>query len=98
GRSAPGVRHFVKMILLVARPTLSRVVAADLALKHDEHAGANVPVVHALPAIVLVVPQPRLALASLQHLLDTNEGDRAALLRRLQQRAVEVFAARRVLA
>ncbi len=98
GRTAPGAWHFGEHIPLVPRPPFNLVVAANVALEHDKHARTDVLGVRSLPAFRLVIPQPRLGLVLLEHLPDANEGDRAAFLRGIQRRTVEVIAARRAVA
>src|SRR5690606_28535787 len=44
------------------------------------------------------IPEPRLGVVRLEHLLDANEGNRAALQRGIQRRAIEVVATRRAVA
>lgn len=94
-RATPNARNFGQNLRLVSRPALRHVVAADVTFQHHQHAGADVPVVHLLPVrrFGLVVPQPSLALAVLQHLLDADERDGTALLGRLQQGTIEIIAA-----
>src|SRR5690606_986321 len=87
GRAASGARHFGEHVRLVTGPTFDSGITANVALQHDKHARTDVPVVHAVPTIRLVVPKPGFALGRLEESLDatvTKARNGAAFLRRLE--------------
>ena len=72
GLATPNARHIAEDVRPVSRPTLGRVVAADVPLQHDEHAGTDVTRVHTPPTVAFVIPEPGLALAAREHLLGSR--------------------------